>query len=94
MGKTKDLIGTVISEGMQKTRIVRIMRLMKHVKYGRIIKKYNKFKVHDEKNSAHIGDVVRVRECRPLSKEKRFRLIEIIKKAQATHIQLKEEALN
>jgi small subunit ribosomal protein S17 len=67
---------------------------MKHVKYGRIIKKYNKFKVHDEKNSAHIGDVVRVRECRPLSKEKRFRLIEIIKKAQATHIQLKEEALN
>lgn len=92
MGKRKKLIGTVIGDKMQKTRIVKTMRMSKHPKYFRIDKKYNKFKVHDEKNSAKLGDVVRIEETRPLSKDKRFRLLEIIKKAPAAHqIELKED---
>ncbi len=89
MNKRKEFTGTVISDRMQKTIIVKVMRISKHPKYGRIMKKYNKFKAHDEKNSAKVGDVVRIKETRPLSKDKRFRLIEIIKKAQ-THIEVME----
>lgn len=84
MGKRKEFKGIVISDRMQKTIIVRIMYLKKHPKYGRIIRKYNKFKVHDEKNIAKIGDTVRIQETRPLSKDKRFRLIEVIKKSEIT----------
>ncbi|MDD4979896.1 MAG: 30S ribosomal protein S17 [Candidatus Omnitrophica bacterium] len=89
MDKRKEFTGTVISDRMQKTIIVRVTRISKHPKYGRIMKKHNKFKVHDEKNSAKQGDVVRIEETRPLSKDKRFRLTEVIKKAQ-THIEVKE----
>jgi small subunit ribosomal protein S17 len=91
MSKTKELIGRVISDKMQKTIIVRIMREAKHPKYGRIIKRYNRFKVHDEKNSAKIGDIVKIVATRPLSKEKNFRLVGIIKKSEAAQIELKEE---
>jgi small subunit ribosomal protein S17 len=91
MGKKKEFTGTVISDKMQKTIIVRIMCLTKHPKYKRIIKKYNKFKVHDEKNIAKIGDIVRIEETRPLSKDKRFRLLEVVKKATLPHIEIKEE---
>jgi len=93
MGKTKALIGTVISDKMKKTVIVRVTRMAKHPKYGRIQKRYNKFKVHDENNSAKIGDTVKIQEVRPLSKEKRFRLLEIIKKAQISQVGIKEEIL-
>lgn len=79
MGKRKEFIGRVISDKMQKTCMVRVMRLTKEPKYKRVIKKYNKFKVHDEKNIAKPGELVRIRETRPLSKDKRFRLIEVIK---------------
>ena len=91
MGKRKEFIGTVISDKMQKTIIVGIARLKKHPKYSRIIKRYSKFKVHDEKNTAKIGDIVRIEETRPLSKDKRFRLIEILKKLQAPHLEIKED---
>jgi small subunit ribosomal protein S17 len=91
MGRRKRFIGTVVSDKMQKTRIVRITEISKHPKYGRIVKKYNKFKVHDENNAAHMGDTVRIEETRPLSKDKRFRLLEIIKKAQQVHHVIKEE---
>ena len=91
MGKRREFIGTVISDRMQKTIIVRIMRLKEHPKYSRIMKRYNKFKVHDEKNTAKIGDIVRIQESRPLSKDKYFRLIEIVKKAQTPHLDIKEE---
>ncbi|MFA4842431.1 MAG: 30S ribosomal protein S17 [Candidatus Omnitrophota bacterium] len=90
MGKRKKFIGTVISARMQKTCIVRVMRMQKHPKYSRINKKFNKFKVHDEKNSAKEGDTVRIEETRPISKDKRFRLVEIIKRA-AAQIELKDE---
>lgn len=85
MGKRKEFIGTVISDKMTKTIIVRITRLAKHPKYNRILKRYNKFKAHDEKNSAKLGDTVRIQETRPLSKEKRFKLVEIVKKAPIVH---------
>jgi small subunit ribosomal protein S17 len=67
------------------------MRLGKHAKYSRVIKKYVKFKVHDELNSAKLGDVVRIIETRPLSKDKRFKLQEVVKKATAHNIVIKEE---
>ena len=91
MGKRKEFVGTVISDKMQKTRIVRVMRLAKHAKYSRIIKQYNKFKAHDEQNIAKVGDTVRIQETRPLSKDKHFRVVEVIKKTELPHIEIKEE---
>lgn len=91
MGKRKEFEGAVISDKMQKTRIVTVMHLSKHSKYGKIIKKYNKFKAHDEKNISKVGDIVRIVETRPLSKDKRFRIVKIIKKAQTAQVDLKEE---
>jgi small subunit ribosomal protein S17 len=82
MGKRKEFVGEVISDKMRKTRIVRVMRLTRHKKYAKMIKRYNKFKAHDEKNVSHSGDTVKITETRPLSKEKHFRIVEVIKKAQ------------
>ena len=90
MGKRKEFIGEVVSDKMQKTIIVRVTGMSKHPKYGRIIKIYNKYKAHDEKNIAKIGDTVRIQETRPLSKDKRFRLVEVTKKAEIVHHALKE----
>jgi small subunit ribosomal protein S17 len=92
MGKRKEFSGTVISDKMLKTIVVRITQLRKYPKYNRIVKKYTKLKVHDEKNTAKAGDTVRIQESRPFSKEKSFRLIEVIKKAQTPHFEIKEEA--
>jgi small subunit ribosomal protein S17 len=93
MGKRKEFTGTVISDKMQKTVIVRVMRLSKHPKYSKIVKKYNKFKAHDEAGIAKAGDTVRIAETRPLSKDKRFRVLNIIKAAEKPHMQLKEETV-
>lgn len=94
MGKRKEFIGTVISDKMQKTRIVKIMHLSKHPKYGKIVKRYNRYKVHDEKNVAKIGDTVRIRETRPLSKDKRFMVISVLKKAEMPNLEIKKRKLN
>jgi len=91
MGKARQYTGTVTSDKMQKTRVVKVTTLGKHAKYGRILKKTNKFKVHDEKNSAKSGDIVRIEETRPISKDKRYRLLEIIKKGNAHDVLVKEE---
>ena len=91
MGKRKEFIGTVISDKMSKTIIVKIMRMSKHPKYNRITRAYNKFKVHDEKNTAKVGDTVRIRETRPLSKDKRFRMIAVLKKTETPRFEIKEE---
>ncbi len=77
--KRKIKIGTVLSNKMQKTIVVKVDRLLQHKKYGRVVRTATKFKVHDEQNQAKIGDKVRIMETRPLSKEKRWRLVEIIK---------------
>lgn len=91
MGKRKTYVGTVLSDKMNKTIVVKVTSMAKHRKYGRIMKTYNKFKVHDEKNIAKTGDLVHIEETRPLSKDKRFRLVEVVKKAQLPHVEIKEE---
>jgi len=91
MGKQKEFIGTVISAKMQKTVVVKTMHLSRHNKYAKTIKRYNKFKAHDEKGTAKLGDTVRIVETRPLSKDKRFIMKQVIKKAQEAHIPAPEE---
>jgi small subunit ribosomal protein S17 len=78
----KERIGKVVSNKMQKTITVTVDRKVKHPIYGKFVNKTTKFKAHDETNSAGIGDTVRIMETRPLSKEKRWRLIEIVEKAK------------
>ena len=82
MGKRKEFIGVVVSDKMQKTVVVRVTLITKHTKYSRVAKSFNKFKAHDEKGIAKIGDTVRIEETRPLSKDKRFRVVQILKKAE------------
>jgi small subunit ribosomal protein S17 len=82
MGKQKELTGTVVSDKMQKTIVVKTMHKSKHPVYGRTIKRFNTYKVHDEKNQAKVGDTVRICSTRPISKGKNFKLVEVIKKAE------------
>lgn len=78
--KTKLKRGTVISKSGDKSVKVRIDYLVKHPMYGKYIKRSTKLSVHDDKNAAGVGDVVTITECRPLSKTKSFRLVEVIEK--------------
>lgn len=80
-GIRKILIGTVNSDKMDKTVVVMVERVVKHPRYKKYVKKGAKYKAHDEKNECHIGDIVSIIETRPLSREKRWRVKEIIKKA-------------
>ncbi|MBU1906014.1 MAG: 30S ribosomal protein S17 [Candidatus Omnitrophica bacterium] len=90
MGKQKEFTGVVVSDKMQKTVVVRVLQIGKHPKYKKTIKKYNKFKAHDEKNLAKTGDTVLIEETRPLSRDKRFRVVNVVKKAQDDHLKYKE----
>ena len=76
--KRRTIVGIVVSDKMQKTIVVQIKRKALHPEYGKVINKANKFKVHDEKNEAKIGDKVRIVETRPLSRDKCWRLVEIL----------------
>ena len=76
----KHVVGEVVSNKMNKTIVVAVTRKKSHPLYGRVISTDKKFYAHDEKNEAHVGDVVRLEETRPLSKLKRWRLKEIIRK--------------
>ena len=78
--KRKELIGHVVSNRMNKTIVVQVVRQKAHPLYSRVISKAKKFYAHDEKNEAHIGDVVKLEETRPLSKLKRWRLKQIVRK--------------
>lgn len=78
----KTRIGTVSSNKMDKTITVAVERKVKHPIYGKFLNKTAKFHAHDEKNECTIGDVVRIMETRPLSKTKRWRLVEVIEKAK------------
>ena len=78
----KTRVGKVVSDKMDKTIVVLIEDNVKHPLYGKIMKRSIKLKAHDENNECGIGDTVKVMECRPLSKDKRWRLVEIIKKAE------------
>ncbi len=78
----KTRTGKVVSDKMDKTIVVTIEDHVKHPLYGKIVKKTVKFKAHDEKNESATGDTVKIMETRPLSKDKRWRLVEIIEKAK------------
>ena len=78
----KTRVGKVVSDKMDKTITVAIEDHVKHPLYGKIVKKTVKFKAHDEDNECSIGDTVRIMETRPLSKDKRWRLVEIVEKAK------------
>ena len=77
----KTMIGIVISNKMDKTVVVAVERKVRHNIYGKIVKRTYKLKAHDENNSCNIGDKVKVMETRPLSKDKRWRVVEIVEKA-------------
>jgi small subunit ribosomal protein S17 len=78
----KEKIGKVLSNKMQKSITIAVNRKEKHPIYGKFVNKTTKFMAHDEKNEAGIGDTVRIMETRPLSKSKRWRLVEILEKAK------------
>ncbi|MEW6412192.1 MAG: 30S ribosomal protein S17 [Candidatus Zixiibacteriota bacterium] len=75
-------VGTVIQDKMEKSIVVRVDRTMRHPLYEKIFRTYSKLYAHDENNEARVGDVVRVAETRPLSKKKRWRLVEILERAK------------
>lgn len=79
--RRRSLQGLVIGNGMEKTITVRVERITKHAKYKKYVRKHTKYLVHDEDNAAAVGDTVRMTECRPLSKVKRWRLTDIVTKA-------------
>ena len=79
-GRRKEVVGEVLANRMQKTIVVQVTRKKSHPFYGRVIARNKKFYAHDEKNEAHVGDFVRLEETRPMSKLKRWRLKEILKR--------------
>ncbi|MDP4266063.1 MAG: 30S ribosomal protein S17 [Bacteroidota bacterium] len=78
----KEKIGVVLSNKMQKSIVVRVQRKVKHPKYGKFLKKNKNFMAHDENNDCNIGDTVKIMETRPLSKNKCWRLVEILERAK------------
>ncbi|HDJ34118.1 MAG TPA: 30S ribosomal protein S17 [Bacteroidetes bacterium] len=78
----KERIGVVISNKMDKTVVIAVNRKMKHPIYGKFVKKTTRFMAHDEENTCNVGDTVRIMETRPLSKNKNWRLVEIIERAK------------
>jgi len=81
-GRRKVRVGVVVSDAMDKTVLVRIDRKMRHPLYKKTVARSSKLAAHDEGNEAHVGDTVRVMETRPLSKTKRWRIVEILERAK------------
>jgi small subunit ribosomal protein S17 len=81
-GRRRVIQGVVVSDKMDKTRVVKITRLVKHPLYKKYIKRSRKFMMHDENNETRVGDVVKMMETRPLSRWKRWRLLEIVERAK------------
>ena len=82
MSVKAQLTGTVVSDKMEKTVVVSIERRVQHPVYGKMIRRTKRLKAHDENNDAKKGDTVRIMETRPLSKDKRWRLVEIVERAR------------
>jgi len=78
----RSMIGHVVSDKMQKTVVVAVETLKRHPLYGKTVRSVRKYKVHDETNSSHSGDLVRIEESRPLSKEKRWVVAEVLERSQ------------
>ncbi|WZL72625.1 30S ribosomal protein S17 [Clostridiaceae bacterium 35-E11] len=81
-GRRKSRVGRVVSDKMEKTIVVAVEDFVRHPLYGKAVKRTKKFKAHDENNECRIGDKVRIMETRPLSKDKRWRLVRIVEKAK------------
>ncbi len=79
--RRKVLIGTVVSNKMEKTAVVDVIRTTQHPLYKKTLKQSKRYKIHDEQNSCQIGDQVRLIECKPISKDKCWRLLEVVRKA-------------
>jgi small subunit ribosomal protein S17 len=82
-GLTKERSGVVVSDRMQKTVVVTVERTVMHPKYKKFLRRRTKLKAHDEQNECHVGDRVLIVECRPLSRDKRWRVSKILERAQA-----------
>jgi small subunit ribosomal protein S17 len=80
-GRPKTRVGVVVSNKMQKTVVVRVERRVKHARYGKYVVRHMNYKAHDEEQKLQVGDRVRIAETRPMSKEKRWRVVETIQKA-------------
>ena len=78
----KERVGIVTSDKMDKTIVVTVQRRVMHPKYGKFVKRSSSFMAHDEKGDANIGDTVRISETRPMSKQKRWRLVEVVERAK------------
>jgi small subunit ribosomal protein S17 len=85
-GKRRTKVGRVVSDKMDKTVVVSVERLRRHAIYKRVVRLSSKFKAHDEENSARVGDTVRIEESRPLSREKRWTVVEVV--ARGSHEEL------
>jgi small subunit ribosomal protein S17 len=81
-GRRKEIVGKVLKNKMDKSIVIGVERKVKHPKYGKFVKKTSTFMAHDEKNECNVGDIVQVMETRPLSKSKRWRLVQIVEKAK------------
>jgi len=81
-GERKVRTGVVVSEKMDKTVLVRIQQVVRHRSYGKTVRRSSKLAAHDEANDAHVGDTVRLMETRPLSKTKRWRVVEVVERAK------------
>ena len=81
--RRKERVGIVLSTNMQKTAVVQVTRLVQHSLFKKVIKQRKKYAVHDEKKSAKAGDTVRIRETKPLSKTKHWRLVEILSSSKS-----------
>jgi small subunit ribosomal protein S17 len=84
IGRRKEVVGTVVSDKMQKTIVVKVDRRVRHPLYKKYVTRSRRFKAHDEKNTAKTGDLVRIVESRPLSRDKRWALQEILRRAAQT----------
>jgi small subunit ribosomal protein S17 len=86
MGTQRVIQGTVVSDKMQKTIVVSVERKKKHRLYHKVVTVTERYKAHDEDNTCKLGDVVRIQECRPLSKDKRWRVVEVLTKGDVAEI--------
>jgi small subunit ribosomal protein S17 len=89
-GKRRSKVGRVVSDKMDKTVVVSVERLRRHPIYKRVVRLSSKFKAHDEENTARVGDTVRIEESRPLSREKRWTVVEVV--TRGSHEELIEAA--
>ena len=80
-GRRQTTVGIVVSDKMQKTVVVEIARLVRHLGYSRMVRRKTRVKAHDEQGACHVGDTVSLMETRPLSKDKRWRVVEVLQKA-------------